>query len=201
VLDWGRQAGVLSEKASSQIDPDVPWRLRRFFRPEYPAVTAAQYVDLHTFLVDEILSKVDRASMACGVEVRVPLLDVELVELAFSIPSHLVYGRGERKALLKQAAAGLLPPEVLTARKKGFSVPMNAWMQTGLKAWARPLVVDGTLVEREVFDRAGVARRIDEGPPKHTWLLLVAELWARRWLAGGERPGRHFDFREIAYTG
>ena len=65
--------------------------LRRFDRPSAPAVTRLQLVDLHTFLVDDVLTKVDRASMACGVEVRVPFLDHELVEAAFSIDSRVLF--------------------------------------------------------------------------------------------------------------
>jgi asparagine synthase (glutamine-hydrolysing) len=122
--------------------------------------------------------------MACGVEVRVPFLDLELVELAFSISSDVVYHRSERKSLLKRSVRDLLPPTVLTARKKGFSTPMKQWMRRGILEHGTPLLLDGRLVGGGVLDRGGVARLIEHGSPKHVWLLLVAELWARRWLEG-----------------
>ncbi len=191
-LNGRAQRPLLAEAARRDLDPDVAWRLRRFYHPEYPPVAGAQVVDLHCFLADEILSKVDRASMACGVEVRVPLLDPELVELAFRISSDVIYHRGERKSLLKQSVRDLLPPTVLTARKKGFSTPMNDWMRRGLLEHGTPLLLDGRLVAGGVLDRAGVAHLIANGSPKRVWLLLVAELWARRWLEDESNIGSLF---------
>ena len=113
-----------------------------------------------------------------------PFLDLELVELAFSISSDVVYHRSERKSLLKRSVRDLLPSTVLTARKKGFSTRMKHWMRRGILEHGTPLLLDGSLVGSGVLNRAGVAHLIERGSPKHTWLLLVAELWARRWLEG-----------------
>ena len=155
---------------------------RGLFREDLPPITALQWLDLHTFLVDDILTKVDHASMANGVEVRVPLLDYRVVETAFSISSDVIYARGERKALLKRAAAPWIPAEILTARKKGFSVPLRAWMKRGLQARASELVRDGSLVGRGVFRADGAEAILARQSPRLTWLLLVAELWARHWI-------------------
>ena len=99
-----------------------------------PRVTRLQLADLHTFLVDDVLLKVDHASMACGVEVRVPFLDHELVELAFSIDSRVLFARGERKALLKRAAASWLPPEILTEPQEGLQHPARRLVPAGPRA-------------------------------------------------------------------
>ena len=156
--------------------------LQRFDDPSAPRVTRMQLADLHTFLVDDVLLKVDHASMACGVEVRVPFLDHELVETAFSIESSVVFAQGERKALLKRAAASWLPPEILTDRKKGFGAPLDAWMRDGLRERASALLRDGVLVSRGLLRREAVASVLDSQLTPATWLLFSAELWARHWL-------------------
>jgi asparagine synthase (glutamine-hydrolysing) len=175
-----RQARLL--RGAPRFDPLT--HRRRFFRPELPPVTALQMVDLHTFLVDDVLVKVDRASMACGVEVRVPLLDHELVEAALSVDASLIFAGGERKALLKRAASAWLPPELLTPRKQGFGAPVRRWMQAGLEAIAGPLLREGSLVGRGVLDADATAEIMSGDRPGEVWLLLAAELWARRWLEG-----------------
>jgi asparagine synthase (glutamine-hydrolysing) len=141
-----------------------------------------QLVDLQTFLVDDVLLKVDHASMACGVEVRVPFLDHELVEAAFSIESHVLFAEGERKALLKRAAASWLPPEILTDGKQNAGTPLDAWMRQGLHACAAALVPDGALVARGLLRAAGVEGALAARRTPVVWLLLAAELWARHWL-------------------
>jgi asparagine synthase (glutamine-hydrolysing) len=180
LLDGPRQAGLLVD--APDFDALALWR--EFFRADVPAVTGLQLLDLHTFLVDDVLLKVDHASMASGVEVRVPFLDHELVEAAFQIDAGIVFEGAERKALLKGVARRWLPPEFLTARKKGFSAPLGAWMRQGLRDLARQLLPDGSLVGRGIFRGDTVAAFAAEARPKEVWLLLAAELWARRWLEG-----------------
>jgi asparagine synthase (glutamine-hydrolysing) len=121
--------------------------------------------------------------MSHGLEVRVPLLDHKLAELSFSILPALQYGNGERKHLLKRALKGDLPTEVLTARKKGFSVPIDNWMTQGLAGESAETLRDGVLVQRGVFDPSGLSQFLAAGARgKYLWLLLSAELWARTWL-------------------
>ena len=163
-----------------------------FFPMGVPAVTAAQYTDMHLYLVDHILCKVDRASMAYGVEARVPFLDPELVRIAFQIPLSIHYRKGERKALLKRVAAQYLPAEAVTRRKKGFSTPLLAWFDQHLDQWNEKLLDGGLLVQMDILRpdwsaRLGMLRA--EQPAigaRSRWLLLGAELWARRWIAGSK---------------
>ncbi len=180
LLDGPRQAGLLCD--APDFDALALWRAH--FRDGLPAVTALQLLDLQTFLVDDVLLKVDHASMASGVEVRVPFLDHELVEAAFQIDAGIVFEGAERKALLKRVARSWLPPEILTARKKGFSAPLGAWMQHGLRELARRLLPDGSLVGRGIFRADALAAFAAEARPKEVWLLLAAELWSRHWLDG-----------------
>ena len=161
--------------------------MRRFHRPDLPAVAAAQFLDALLFMVDQVLCKVDRASMAHGVEVRVPFLDAELVALAFQIPLALHYRRGERKALLKRIAAQYLPGQVVTPRKKGFSSPLGSWIDPGFLAWSGKLLDTGYLVGTGMLRNDWRERLAASDNPqwvndRASWLLLTAELWARRWL-------------------
>ena len=92
-----------------------------------------QYVDIKTYLVDDILVKVDRASMANSLEVRCPLLDHKLMELIARMPSRLKLHNGHGKYIFKKALARVLPRDVLTRRKRGFSVPVAEWFRGPLK--------------------------------------------------------------------
>ena len=160
------------------------------FARDLPAVTAAQYADMHLYLVDHILCKVDRASMAHGVEARVPYLDPELASTAFSIPLSIHYRNGERKALLKRVAARHLPPAAITGRKKGFSAPLLTWFEPDLDRWNRALLGDGLLQQLGILrpdwaDRLSALRaRHPRTGARARWQLLAGELWARRWMAG-----------------
>ena len=181
----GRQRRRLMGKAiGCDCVEDVPLALTRFHRPDLPAATAARYMDVHCYLPDHILCKVDRASMSCGVEVRVPVLDRELVELAFMIDERLVYRDGERKSLLKKALVGYVPDELLSNRKKGFSIPLAEWMKGQWGQGGRRVVLDGTLVARGILNPRAVAMLYDFSHARWRWLLLGLELWARRWLEG-----------------
>jgi asparagine synthase (glutamine-hydrolysing) len=164
--------------------------LRRFDDESAPEVARRQLLDVHTFLVDDVLLKVDHASMACGVEVRVPFLDHELVEAAFSIASEVQFAAGERKALLKRAASAWLPADILSERKKGFSAPVGTWLAQGLHARAASLIEDGVLTAHGVLDARGASALLATRSPSAVWLLFAAELWARHWLEPAGPPLR-----------
>lgn len=148
-------------------------------------------VDTATYLPDCLLVKVDVASMAHGLEVRSPLLDHEVVELAAALPE-TVKGRGRKtKLLLKKLARRHLPVAVVDRPKAGFGVPLAAWLRTELREMLRDLLLDGRLarrglvrpkvVERLVEDH--LVRSIDRGAM--LWNLLVLEMWHREVVEGG----------------
>jgi asparagine synthase (glutamine-hydrolysing) len=99
--------------------------------PSDDAVAVAQYVDLKTWLVGDILTKVDRTSMACGLEVRVPMLDPSFVEWTLGLPTSVKLRGGEGKFVLKQALEPVLPKDLLYRRKQGFSIPLAHWFRGG----------------------------------------------------------------------
>src|SRR5262249_1439683 len=107
-----------------------------------------QYVDMKTYLVDDILVKVDRASMAHSLEVRCPLLDHKLMELIARMPSGLKLHNGSGKYIFKKSLERVLPREILTRKKKGFSVPVAEWFRGELKEFAHDAIFqrsDGVL--------------------------------------------------------
>lgn len=115
-------------------DYDDYWFLRQSWREDLDPLTRLQYVDLKTYLPDDILTKVDRASVSCSVEVRPPLLDHELVEFVFAIPTKLRAPENRSKFVLRRAVEGLVPPEVIDRSKQGFGVPNPWWLGTE-RAW------------------------------------------------------------------
>jgi asparagine synthase (glutamine-hydrolysing) len=101
-----------------------------------------QYVDIKTYLVDDILTKVDRASMANSLEVRCPLLDHKLMELIARMPSGLKLRNGQGKYIFKKALERILPAPVLTRKKKGFAVPVAEWFRGELKDFAYEKLIE-----------------------------------------------------------
>lgn len=178
---------------SAITDVDLLEPLRRHWHPEYPSVLAAQFMDFNCFLVDHCLSKVDRASMACGVEVRVPLLDPELVSLVFSIDHDIIYSGGERKALFKRSLNKYLPEGLDTTRKKGFSSPMGVWLGRGLADSGKSLLLDGSLCSHGYLNADTIQNTYSASGAQIQLLLLGAELWFRRWIDGDKQTIRTFS--------
>lgn len=98
------------------------------------------YLDLKTYLVDDVLTKVDRASMANSLEVRVPLLDHRVVEFAYSLPLHMKLRKGKGKYLLRKTMSSFLTQDFLDARKMGFRIPFSPWMRGSLRSWAEDIL-------------------------------------------------------------
>src|SRR5207247_1604171 len=119
-------------------------------------VAAASYADLVCYLPNDLMTKVDIASMANGLEVRCPFLDAEVVELALRIPSSLRMG----KRVLKRAFRGLVPRSILERRKQGLGVPLTEWLRGDL----RPMLVDAveSLAKRGIVEGSEVRRYFDE---------------------------------------
>jgi asparagine synthase (glutamine-hydrolysing) len=152
-----------------------------------PEVDRRLYADVHSYLVDNCLVKVDRMSMACSLEARVPLLDHELVELAFQVPPHLKVDRRNTKVLLKRVAARHVPKECVYRPKEGFSIPIKNWLSGELKPLLTDLLDPGRLRRQGIF-RVPTVERLKqehtEGQANHShilWALMVFQDWAKRW--------------------
>ena len=164
--------------------------MRRYYDEclDHDYLTRIQHVDTKTYLAEDILTKVDRASMLCSLETRAPLLDHEVVEMAARIPSHLKLKDGETKYILKKTMAGILPDDILYRRKMGFGVPLVHWFKKDLTAYARDVLLSQQARERGFFNAAAVEKMLDDHQragrdlSARIWALLFFEHWARNWL-------------------
>jgi asparagine synthase (glutamine-hydrolysing) len=140
-----------------------------------------QYADMKTYLPGDILTKVDRASMATSLEVRVPLLDHKLLEWAATLPPSFRLRAREGKYLLKKAMEQKLPREILYREKMGFCIPLAGWFRGPLRAAVRQRLLAGVLNQIDLFDMAFIERLLDEhscGTRDHSaaiWALLMFE--------------------------
>ena len=145
-----------------------------------------QYIDLQTYLVGDINTKVDRASMAHSLEVREPLMDHELVEWVASLPSSVKLRGAEGKYLFKRALEPYLPHEVLYRPKMGFAVPLSRWFRGPLKQRVRDAVLGERLADSGFFNPGELRRMVDQhqsGIKDHSaplWSLLMFEAFLRK---------------------
>jgi asparagine synthase (glutamine-hydrolysing) len=149
-----------------------------------------QDVDLGTYLVDDLLVKTDRASMAWSLEARVPFLDPIVSNFAFSLPRSQRVRGFDKKRLLRRAVEPLLPHEVVHGRKRGFSIPAAAWLRGELEPFARETLSPETLRRQGVLEPAPVQRVLDDhvagrgDRSRQLWGLLAFTLWYERHVEG-----------------
>jgi asparagine synthase (glutamine-hydrolysing) len=180
------------------LDDPVRAASRRLDRSPH-WLSSLQELDLKSYLPLDILTKVDRMSMAHSIEARVPLLDHRVVELAARVPPELLVRGGTTKYLLKRAMRGILPEPILTRKKQGFAVPLGRWFRGRLRDTARDLLLCDTSRQRGIFRPEAVAQLLEhKGRGRdmdlQTWTLLSFELWCRLFLDAGNRTTVSRDF-------
>lgn len=154
-------------------------------REAAPPLARAFHVYVRQFMLDDILVKVDRCSMLHSLEVRAPFLDRDVAEFAARLPVSLRLRGFKRKYLLKKAFAGLLPPEILHRNKRGFQIPVAAWLRGKLKPLMEELLGEGALRAQGLFEPTAVRRLMEAHCSgradlrKPLWTLMVLELWLR----------------------
>jgi asparagine synthase (glutamine-hydrolysing) len=143
-------------------------------------------LDWHTYLADDINTKVDIAAMAHSLEVRCPFLDTEVVEFASRLPRHMLM-RWRGKHLLRKAVRDIVPPAIVRRHKQGFGLPLRRWMREDLGALVHDVLLDRRARERGLFEPREVQRLVDSlerdrNAPDRVWTLLVLELWFREFI-------------------
>jgi asparagine synthase (glutamine-hydrolysing) len=155
--------------------------------PTKDLITLLQYLDLKLYLQESILVKVDRASMACSLEVRAPFLDYELVEFVMGLPPGLKLKGLTSKYLLKKAMKNLLPNEVIQRKKKGFGVPIAKWVKGPLRELFGDLLSPDRIKQEGFLNPEYVTSLLQDhllnkkDNRKQLWTLLVWELWVNRY--------------------
>ncbi len=153
-----------------------------------PLLEKLPLLDFHTYLPEDILTKVDRASMAVSLEVRVPLLDYRVIEFVYSLPLDLRYRRGIRKYLLKKLLYKYLPAKLFRRPKQGFGIPLDEWLRGGVKPYLEEYLNTERIKREGMFNH----QFVEELVKKHLsgrynyqyplWTLLQFQLWKEKYL-------------------
>ncbi|MGH7319872.1 MAG: asparagine synthase (glutamine-hydrolyzing) [Candidatus Rokuibacteriota bacterium] len=182
---------LLSTEARRHVEPLVaPTEFRRLAAegrtPDY--ASTLQYLDVRSYLPEDILTKVDRTSMAASLEARVPLLDHVLMEYVATMPTGLKFAGGAGKVILKRVMVSDLPPGILARGKMGFGLPLASWFRHELTDYLREILTGRRTRERGLVDPGAVSALLaDHQSGRHDrsariWALVCLEEWARRWL-------------------
>jgi asparagine synthase (glutamine-hydrolysing) len=157
------------------------------------------YIDCKTYLPGDILTKVDRTSMATSLEVRVPLLDHKLIDFVTKVPASLKLAGTETKHLLKRVAKDLIPSEILERPKQGFGIPLEEWINRQLRDQIREILLEPRTRQRGYVNYDYVDLILDEHHKERRdhsfplWSLFILELWHRQYI---DQPSRTADPRE-----
>ena len=161
--------------------------------PTGDPLSLIQYLDIKTYLVGDILTKVDRASMAHSLEVREPLLDHPMMEWLSGLPSAFKLARGEGKLLFKEAMEPYLPDDILYRPKMGFALPLASWFRGPLRARVRESLLGETLAQTGYFNGVYLRQMVEQhekGMRDHSapiWSLLMFDSFLRSVLGYGSR--------------
>ena len=153
-------------------------------------VARDSYIFTKTYLLDGVMVKVDRATMACSLEARSPMLDRDFVEMAAAIPSRFKHRGGTLKHIFKRAMNGMLPPKILSRSKKGFGIPIGEWFRGSLRDVLQDTLSERRLREGGLLNPKAVRKLVDDhlsGQHDHRkplWTLFMFEQWREQWLKG-----------------
>ncbi len=196
VFTQAEKARLFSDglKESCRTAAPADEAVRRYLRPNgEPYLQQLLRMDLATWLPDDLLVKVDRMTMAHGVEARVPYLDHRVVEQVMHMPPSWKLGGLEGKRILRRVAAGLLPEEIARRRKTGFAVPVGQWAAAEMQGLVQELLGPDSVRRRGLFEPAAVAtllnrRRYGMFERRQLWTLVCLEMWCREFLDAAGLP-------------
>jgi asparagine synthase (glutamine-hydrolysing) len=175
VIGGTEPQGPLDDRCVNDLVPDFVERM--------------QYLDTMTYLPDDILTKVDRASMAVSLEARVPLLDHRVVAFSWMLPSAMKGADGVGKRMLRRVLSRYIPQELIDRPKMGFTVPIGEWLRGPLRAWAAPLLDKHRLAADGIFHAEPIGKRWHEHLARShdwhnsLWTVLMFQAWKEHWLS------------------
>ena len=190
-FDRQAKSGIYTDDFAGQINgSDAAGVLGEWFKRANGSgiVDATMLTDQMTYLPNDLLVKVDIASMANSLEARSPFLDHKVIEFAASLPENLKLQGRETKTLLKKVAARLVPSEVIYRRKMGFGVPIGKWFREEMKDFVRDVLLSQKSLQRGIIRPEVLKRYVTEhitGERDHSfqiWTLLMLELWFQRFI-------------------
>ncbi|HET7588741.1 MAG TPA: asparagine synthase (glutamine-hydrolyzing) [Solirubrobacterales bacterium] len=182
-----RRADLVDRRRDGVADPLDLYRERYADTAGAEPLARLQDLDLGIYLVDDLLVKTDRASMAHSLEARVPFCDPVVAELALALPTRLKVRGLQKKRLLRQAVAPLLPRAIVRGRKRGFSIPLAAWLRGELEPFAREVLEADTLRRHGLLRPEPVQRLLEdhvsgrEDLSRQIWGLMSLTLWMERY--------------------
>jgi asparagine synthase (glutamine-hydrolysing) len=189
VSQWGDPAALVPGAVEAEGAAD-----EALAHAPLPLLSRMMLSDQLAYLPDDLLAKVDRASMAVGLEARVPLLDHRVVELSWRLPRHLKVRGGEGKWILRRILQRHVPDSLVDRPKMGFSVPVGAWLRGPLRPWAEDLLSADALHRTGLIDPVPVRKAWGElvaGQGRHAlamWAVLVFQAWHARWMQSAAAP-------------
>jgi asparagine synthase (glutamine-hydrolysing) len=170
---------MLHPSLHASIPEDVFWFYRKHFRDQLSPLKSIQYMDIKCFMGELVLTKIDRASMANSLEVRVPFLDHELFEYVFSLDEGTYYKKEQTKYLLYENIKKHLPTEILNRKKQGFVGPDSYYMD---REWYAKQLNKSKLVEYNLINQSYIDNLLKESYNWKLWKILIMEKWFQQWM-------------------
>ncbi len=170
------------------IEPDTSHSSAELKPPYYDALSYMMAVDYQTYMVDDILQKVDRATMSVSLEGREPFLDQHIIEWVATLPSHYKYHEGQKKYILKQIVHKYIPHQMMERPKMGFAIPVEEWLTNELKGLVEENLNDESLKAHGLFNTAEVKNIVtgfyNGRKEKYLkiWYLLMFQMWYKKWM-------------------
>lgn len=188
----GEQKAMFADKSDKRMfDPNSIYNESIDYFNTYSGlcgIDRIEYLYIKTYLTDDILTKVDRASMAASLEVRAPFLDTEIADFSGTIPNNLKLRGFTTKYILKEALSGILPKETIYKKKHGFAVPIGNWFRGGLRPILNDVFSKEAVLDDGIFDYGYVSRLLDDhlsakrDNGRKIWALFVFQMWYNKWI-------------------
>jgi asparagine synthase (glutamine-hydrolysing) len=177
-FDKAELQNMLHPDLHKYIPDDVHWFYRKNLRKDLTPVKSVQYMDMKCFMGELVLTKIDRASMANSLEVRVPFLDHTLIEKLFSCNEQCYFDKNQTKKILYENLKNVLPKEILTRKKQGFVGPDAYYMNI---EWYKKQLTNSKLVEHNIIKKEYIDELLKQTYNWKLWKILVMEKWFARW--------------------